>query len=54
MNATLGNIAASGLFEQLPDSALDDVSGFKTEFEMDWLAVGRTVPHVAFCPKLQK
>ena len=53
MNATLGNIAASGLFEQLPDSALADVSSYKTEFEMDWLAVGITVPHVAFRPKLQ-
>ena len=54
MNATLGNIAASGLFEQLPDSALADVSGYKTEFEMDGLAVGRTVPHVAFRPKIQR
>ena len=50
MNATLGNIASSGLFEQLPDDALADVSDFKTEFELDWLAVGRTVPHVAFRP----
>ena len=51
MNATLENIRTSGLFEQLPDDALADVSGFKTEFEKDWLAVGRTVPHVAFRPK---
>ena len=37
-------------FEQLPDEALADVSSYKTEFELDWLAVGRTVPHVAFRP----
>ena len=52
MNATLENIEKSGLFVQLPDNALSDVSTFKTEFEMDWLAVGRTVPHVAFRPQL--
>lgn len=51
MNATLENIRTSGLFEQLSDDALSDVSDFKTEFEKDWLAVGRTVPHVAFAPR---
>ena len=51
MNAALENINNSGLFEQLPDSALADVAAYKTEFELDWLSVGRTVPHVAFCPK---
>lgn len=50
MNAALENIVSSGLFRQLPDSALADVASYKTEFEMDWLAVGRTVPHVAFSP----
>ena len=50
MNAALENIASSGLFEQLPDSALADVAAFKTEFETDWLSIGRTVPHTAFRP----
>lgn len=50
MNAALDNIVSSGLFEQLPPDALSDVASFKTEFEKDWLSIGRTVPHVAFRP----
>ncbi len=48
MAATLENIRKSGLFEEAPAGVLADISDIRTEFELDWLAVGRTVPHVAF------
>ena len=40
----------SGLFERVSNEAIADVSGpeFRTEFEKDWIAMGKTVPHVAW------
>lgn len=43
--------AGSGLFEQIAnENALADVASeeFRTEFERDWLAAGKAVPHLAF------
>ena len=40
--------ATSGLFEEAPSEVLADVADIKTEFERDWLAMGKTVPHVAW------
>ncbi len=50
MDATRQNLETSGLFAYASASALDDVKDFKTEFERDWLAIGRTVPHIALRP----
>ena len=43
-------VETSGLFEPAGPEAIADVSGetFRTEFERDWLAQGKTVPHVAW------
>ena len=51
MASTRRNLEESGLFEYAPQSVLDDVRDFKTDFERDWLAIGRTVPHVALFPR---
>ena len=47
MESTRRNLETSGLFEYAPSELLDDVKEFKTDFEKDWLAIGRTVPHIA-------
>ena len=43
-------VKSSGLFEPAGPEAIADVSGeeFRTEFERDWLAEGKSVPHVAW------
>ena len=43
-------VKSSGLFESAGPEAIADVSGeeFRTEFERDWLAEGKSVPHVAW------
>ena len=38
----------SELFAPAPLSVLDDVKDFKTEFERDWIAQGKTVTHLAW------
>lgn len=42
--------AASGLFEPAGQETIADVSGeaFRTEFERDWLAQGKSVPHAVW------
>lgn len=50
MASTKQNLETSLLFEYAPQEALGDVREFKTEFEKDWLAIGRTVPHIALRP----
>ena len=50
MESTRRNLETSGLFEYAPSELLDDVKEFKTDFEKDWLAIGRTVPHIALRP----
>ena len=51
MESTKKNLEESGLFEYAPASVLDDVKDFRTEFELSWLEIGRTVPHIALFPK---
>ena len=51
MESTRKNLEESELFDDLPASALEDVKEFKTDFERDWLAIGRTVPHIALSPR---
>lgn len=51
MESTRKNLEESELFDELPASVLDDVKEFKTDFERDWLAIGRTVPHIALSPR---
>ncbi|MBO4630741.1 MAG: methyltransferase domain-containing protein [Lentisphaeria bacterium] len=43
-------VKTSGLFETAGPEAIADISGeeFRTEFERDWLAQGKSVPHVAW------
>ena len=43
-------VDTSGLFEPAEPDVIADVSGeeFRTEFELDWLALGKRVPHVAW------
>lgn len=48
MQAVVTLADVSGLFERAPDSVLADVADFKTEFERDWLAEGKSVPHIAW------
>ncbi len=45
------NVAESGLFEEAGPSAIADVADVKTEFEMQWLAQGIPVTHVAWKKK---
>lgn len=42
------NILESGLFERADDSVLTDVADIRTEFERQWLAEGKSVPHGAW------
>ena len=50
MRTVTGLVKTSGLFEPAGPEAIADVSGeeFRTEFERDWLAEGRKVPHLAW------
>ena len=50
MESTRRNLETSALFEYAPQEVLDDVKDFKTDFEKEWLAIGRTVPHIALRP----
>ena len=50
MESTRRNLETSALFEYAPQEVLDDVKDFKTDFEKDWLAIGRVVPHIALRP----
>lgn len=45
MQAVETLIASSGFFKEESLEFLADVADVKTEFERDWLAIGRTVPH---------
>ena len=42
------NLRESGLFQEIGKEAIADVSDFKTAFELQWLAEGKTVAHVAW------
>ncbi len=48
MAAAVKNLTESGLFERAEDSVLADVADIKTEFERQWLAEGKSVPHTAW------
>ena len=48
MAATVKNITESGLFERLGNETLADIEDVKTEFERQWLAQGKPVPHTAW------
>ena len=50
MRTVTGLVKTSGLFEPAGPEAIADVSGeeFRTEFERDWLAEGKKVPHLAW------
>jgi len=48
MDSVKSVVAMSGLFDEAGQGAIADVLPFKTEFERDWLAMGREVPHVAW------
>ena len=50
METVTALVKTSGLFEPAGAETIADVSGeaFKTEFERDWIAQGKTVPHVAW------
>ena len=48
MNAVVKLVEESGFFEPAGAEAIADVAGFKTEFERDWLAEGKEVPHIAW------
>lgn len=50
MESTRRNLETSALFEYAPQEVLDDVKEFKTDFEKEWLSIGRTVPHIALRP----
>ena len=50
LESTRRNLETSALFEYAPQEVLDDVKDFKTDFEKEWLAIGRTVPHIALRP----
>ena len=47
-DAVVRQVMDSELFAPAPASVLDDVRDFKTEFERDWLAQGKTVTHFAW------
>lgn len=49
LEAGTRNIAESGLFERVDETVfLADVADIKTEFERQWLAAGKAVPHTAW------
>jgi len=51
LEAGVKNITESGLFERADDFVLADVADIKTEFERQWLAQGKPVPHTAWRKK---
>lgn len=53
MTATVKNLKESGLFEQISSEPPEDIADIKTEFERQWLAQGKTVPHTVW-RKIQK
>ena len=53
MTATVKNLKESGLFEQISNEPPEDIADIKTEFERQWLAQGKTVPHTVW-RKIQK
>lgn len=49
LEAGTKNISESGLFERVDETVyLADVADIKTEFERQWLAAGKAVPHTAW------
>ena len=49
LEAGTKNIVESGLFERVDETVfLADVADIKTEFERQWLAAGKAVPHTAW------
>ncbi|MBO5761278.1 MAG: methyltransferase domain-containing protein [Lentisphaeria bacterium] len=48
MAAVVRLVNESGFFVNAGEDAISDIAHIKTEFELDWLAIGRTVPHVAW------
>lgn len=50
LDTVSGLVKSSGLFEAAGPETIADVSSeeFRTEFERDWLAQGKTVPHLAW------
>ena len=48
MTATVKNLKESGLFEQISSEPPEDIADIKTEFERQWLAQGKTVPHTVW------
>jgi hypothetical protein len=48
MAAVVRLVNESGFFVEAGEEAIRDIAHIKTEFELDWLAIGRTVPHVAW------
>ena len=48
MAAVVRLVNESGFFVNAGEEAISDIAHIKTEFELDWLAIGRTVPHVAW------
>lgn len=48
LEAVVKQVNDSELFAPAPLSVLDDVKDFKTEFERDWIAQGKTVTHLAW------
>ena len=50
METVTALVKTSGLFESAGTETIADVSGeaFRTEVERDWIAEGKTVPHVAW------
>lgn len=47
---TIAIIDSSGLFQK-DDSAISDIQDIKTDFEKNWIAKGREVPHAAWRKK---
>ena len=48
MAAVVRLVNESGFFVDVGEEAIRDIAHIQTEFELDWLAIGRTVPHVAW------
>lgn len=45
MTQATKNIESSGLFERVSNDFIADISDIKTEFERQWLSMGKAVPH---------
>ena len=50
MESTRRILETSALYEYAQQEVLDEVKDFNTDFEKEWLAIGRTVPHIALRP----